>query len=204
MRSRHTAIAVSILAPALALAACGGGSGGSGSSTAAPTSASSASSSAAVPAYVTDNCGVPGGDPTSSDAAPEGIAIDGVIIGDTATPTITVGPESAPATALVTKDLAEGSGSAVKPGETVTVDYCLVGQQSRVLIDSSWARGKPLTIGLDQVIQGWANGVPGMKPGGRRVLLIPGDQGYGPNPSPDSPILPNETLIFVVDLISVP
>jgi peptidylprolyl isomerase len=69
------------------------------------------------------------------------------------------------------------------------------------MFDASWIRGEPLSFSLNQVIAGWTEGIPGMKPGGRRLLIIPGALAYGPNP-PTSAILPDETLIFVVDLIS--
>lgn len=115
------------------------------------------------------------------------------------TPTVTV-PDS-PATELGIKDLKVGDGAEAKPGDTVTVNYIGVGQQSKTTFDSSYGRA-PATFALDQVIPGWTNGIPGMKVGGRRELVIPGDQAYGANPpSPD--IAPNETLVFVVDLLAV-
>ena len=86
----------------------------------------------------------------------------------------------------------------------MTVDYCGVGLDSGAIFDSSWARGQPATFPLDGVILGWQEGIPGMKPGGRRLLIIPGDLAYGPNPPPGSGIGPNETLVFVVDMLSSP
>jgi len=115
------------------------------------------------------------------------------------TPTLTV-PDS-PATELGIKDLTVGDGAEAKPGDTVTVNYIGVGQQSKKTFDSSYGRA-PATFPLDQVIPGWTKGIPGMKVGGRRELVIPGDLAYGANPpSPD--IAPNETLVFVVDLLGV-
>jgi peptidylprolyl isomerase len=67
--------------------------------------------------------------------------------------------------------------------------------------DSSWDRGQPIEFGLDQVIAGWTQGVPGMKIGGRRVLVIPADLAYGQNPPPGSGIEPGEPLVFVIDLV---
>ncbi|MGI9197175.1 MAG: FKBP-type peptidyl-prolyl cis-trans isomerase [Candidatus Nanopelagicales bacterium] len=119
-------------------------------------------------------------------------------------PTVGIDGGASPATALVTEDVVEGSGAAVAAGATVTVDYCGVGLDSGAIFDSSWARGQAATFPLSGVIKGWQEGIPGMKPGGRRVLVIPGDLAYGPQPPPGSGIGPNETLVFVVDMISSP
>jgi peptidylprolyl isomerase len=208
MTSR-TAVSLATLPLALlALAACGGG--GSGASTSVPPTSSAApapsSSSAPFPAdaeFVTNECGVPGGNPTAAAAAPDGVTVSGVTVTETAVPSIDVKKGLPPSEMLQKVTMAEGSGKAAKATSVVTVDYCLVGQESRTMIDSSWARGEPLQIGLNQVIPGWTQGVTGMKVGERAVLVIPGDLGYGPNPPEGSGILPNETLIFVVDLLDV-
>ena len=63
------------------------------------------------------------------------------------------------------------------------------------------ARGEPATFPLDGVIAGWQQGLPGMQSGGQRLLVIPGELAYGEAPPPG--ILPNETLIFLVDLQAV-
>jgi peptidylprolyl isomerase len=69
------------------------------------------------------------------------------------------------------------------------------------IVESSWTSGQPATFPLAQVIPGWQQGMPGMKVGGRRLLVIPPALGYGAAGA--GPIGPNETLIFVVDLVSV-
>ena len=84
----------------------------------------------------------------------------------------------------------------------MTVHYVGCGQQSAKQFDSSWDTGKPATFALNEVIPGWSQGLVGMKTGGRRTLVIPGNLAYGASP-PDSSIAPNETLVFVVDLVSV-
>ncbi|MBM3688326.1 MAG: FKBP-type peptidyl-prolyl cis-trans isomerase [Actinobacteria bacterium] len=121
-----------------------------------------------------------------------------------AAPLVGVSEAANPATSLVTLDVVEGSGDSVAGRATVTVDYCGVGLDSGAIFDSSFARGQPATFPLDGVILGWQEGIPGMKPGGRRLLIIPGDLAYGPNPPPGSGIGPNETLVFVVDMLSSP
>jgi FKBP-type peptidyl-prolyl cis-trans isomerase len=69
-----------------------------------------------------------------------------------------------------------------------------------MIFDSSWSRNEPATFPLDQVIPGWTQGLVGMQPGGRRLLVIPPALGYGSNGQ--GTIAPDETLVFVVDLIS--
>ena len=110
-------------------------------------------------------------------------------------------PHGAPPSTLVKKDLVVGHGPAAKAGDTVTVQYVGDSWSNGKQFDASWDRGQPFTfpLGQGQVIQGWDNGVAGMKVGGRRELVIPPDQGYGAQGAPPD-IAPNETLVFVVDL----
>ncbi len=107
----------------------------------------------------------------------------------------------APATELQIIDDIEGSGDPVPAGATVTVHYVGVGQDSGKQFDASWDRNEPATFPLTGVIQGWTEGIPGMKVGGRRTLIIPGALAYGDSP-PSADIGVNETLIFIIDLIS--
>lgn len=104
---------------------------------------------------------------------------------------------------FATKELEPGTGPGAKAGDEVTVQYVGVGYDSEEEFDSSWG-GEPFTftLGAGKVIKGWDQGVEGMKVGGRRELLIPGNLAYGPAGSPPS-IGPNETLIFVIDLLSI-
>lgn len=105
---------------------------------------------------------------------------------------------------LITKDLVVGDGATAKQGDKVTVQYVGVGFNSEEEFDASWDRGQPFTftLGAGEVIAGWDKGVAGMKEGGRRLLVIPGDQAYGAQGQPPD-IGPNETLAFVVDLEKV-
>ncbi|MSW55461.1 MAG: FKBP-type peptidyl-prolyl cis-trans isomerase [Actinobacteria bacterium] len=102
--------------------------------------------------------------------------------------------------ALVVKDLVVGSGTPVAKGDSVTVNYIGVSCSTGKIFDSSWANGKPITFPLNQVITGWSQGLVGMQPNGRRLLVIPPDLGYGS--TGQGGIAPDETLVFVVDLIS--
>ena len=105
---------------------------------------------------------------------------------------------------LIKKDLITGTGQTAQAGQTVTVNYvgilCKTGKE----FDSSWKRNQPFTTALTNgsVIPGWVQGIPGMKVGGRRELVIPPNLAYGKAGS-GSTIPPNSTLVFVVDLISV-
>ena len=110
-------------------------------------------------------------------------------------------PVGNPPTTLVTKDIIVGTGAEALPTSTMTVHYTLMTWSNGQLIESSWNGGSPATFPLANVIVGWQQGIPGMKVGGRRLLVIPPDIGYGASGS--GPIGPNETLIFVVDAIGV-
>jgi peptidylprolyl isomerase len=118
-------------------------------------------------------------------------------------PTVDLAPGSGNVSALYSRDIVTGKGAAVTAADTVTVQYVGIGAQTKTKFDSSWDRGQPAQFGLNQVIAGWTQGLVGMKVGGRRLLVIPADLAYGATP-PTSAIKPNETLVFVVDLISVP
>ncbi|MFM7202700.1 MAG: FKBP-type peptidyl-prolyl cis-trans isomerase [Myxococcota bacterium] len=118
-------------------------------------------------------------------------------------PVITIPATNAP-TELVIEDLEVGTGPEAKAGQTVTVHYAGVSWSTGKEFDASWNRGQPFSFGLGQrqVISGWDQGVAGMKVGGRRKLTIPPHLGYGARGA-GAVIKPNETLVFVVDLISV-
>lgn len=123
---------------------------------------------------------------------------------DTKTKPVVEVPEGEPPAVLVEEDLVEGSGPSAKKNDEVTVQYVGVGYETGEEFDASWDRGEPFTfqLGVGQVIKGWDEGVEGMKAGGRRQLTIPPDLAYGESGSPPA-IGPNETLIFVVDLVAI-
>lgn len=118
-------------------------------------------------------------------------------------PAVTV-PKGSPPKHLVVKDLIKGNGKVAQDGSTITVNYVGVLYKNGKVFDASWKRHQtfsiPLTAG--SVIQGWVDGIKGMKVGGRRELIIPPSLGYKAAGSPPT-IPPNATLIFVVDLLSV-
>lgn len=108
-----------------------------------------------------------------------------------------------PPTKLITKDIEKGDGKTAKNGDSVTVNYVGRNWSNNEEFDTSWGKeGFTFTLGEGGVIKGWDEGVVGMKEGGRRMLIIPPDLGYGAQGSPPS-IPGDETLIFVVDLEKV-
>ncbi|WP_253840242.1 FKBP-type peptidyl-prolyl cis-trans isomerase [Actinokineospora globicatena] len=157
--------------------------------------------------------------PTSSSAAPTTTAsaavstqtggqecsVDDILVEGApgSKPKITIPPACAAPKTLQSKDLVEGTGAAVTAGVTMDTHYLLVTWSNRQEKDSSWDRGEPYpleNVGKAQVIDGWNEGLLGMKQGGRRLLVVPPDKGYGEG---GNGIAPNETLVFVIDAVKV-
>jgi peptidylprolyl isomerase len=113
-------------------------------------------------------------------------------------------PDGPPPTDLQVNDITEGDGTEAKAGDTLTMQYVGVNYADGKQFDASWDNGQPFTfqLGTGSVIPGWDQGILGMKVGGRRELIVPPDLGYGAQGSPPA-IKPNETLVFVVDLLDV-
>jgi peptidylprolyl isomerase len=113
----------------------------------------------------------------------------------------TVGkPEGQAPTTLISRDIIVGTGDEVVATSTLTVHYQLISWKSGEILQSSW-KSQPIDFPLNGVIAGWQQGMPGMKVGGRRLLVIPPELAYGAAGS--GPIGPNETLAFVVDLVGL-
>lgn len=111
-------------------------------------------------------------------------------------------PSGTPPTTLQKQDIYLGTGKEALANSTLEVHYTLVTWSAGQIADSSWERGQSATFPLSGVIAGWQEGIPGMREGGRRLLVIPPDLGYGAQGAGGA-IGPNETLVFVVDLIAV-
>jgi peptidylprolyl isomerase len=118
-------------------------------------------------------------------------------------PEVTI-PDGPPPTELVLEDLTVGDGEEATAGHNVDVHYVGVSWSTGQQFDASWDRGDTFgfRLGRGQVIQGWDDGVAGMKVGGRRRITIPPEQGYGKRGA-GGVIGPNETLVFIVDLLGV-
>lgn len=177
---RRSLLALAVL-PAIALAGCSSSS----DTSASPSPSAPASSPAAT-------------------AAEGSVSVDGVTVSgeEGAEPTITVDTQATPPSELVVKEIYPGKGPEVKPNSEVTAHYVLVPWTTGQVLQSSWS-GEALTFPLNGVIPGWQQGLQGIKQGSRVLLIIPPDLGYGANPQPGSGIAPNETLVFVVDVVKV-
>ncbi len=119
-------------------------------------------------------------------------------------PEVQIPPDQAPSYQLEIEDITEGDGDEAVPGKIVEVHYVGVSWSTNRQFDASWDRGDTFKFGLGkgQVIPGWDQGVAGMKVGGRRRITIPPDLGYGKRGA-GGVIGPDETLVFVVDLVGV-
>lgn len=111
-------------------------------------------------------------------------------------------PRTEPVKELEITDVEVGTGEEVQPGATVTVHYTGALVKNGIIFQSSHDFGKTISFSLDQVIKGWTHGVPGMKVGGTRRLVIPAEMAYGSqSPAPNIPS--NSDLVFDIDLIGI-
>ncbi len=190
IRPRALSVAVVALC-SLGLVACGGSTTASTAS-GGGTSGGTATAAPSTTAPVSPPTSVPIG--TIADPSPAGTF--GV------KPTVTV-PPGPPPSGLESADLIVGTGPAVTSADTVTVQYVGVAWSTKQQFDASWndGTGQPVSFALDGVIPGWTLGMVGMKVGGRRELIIPPDLAYGAQGK--GPIGPNETLIFIIDLVGI-
>lgn len=99
-------------------------------------------------------------------------------------------------------DIVEGTGDEVPVGATITAHYTGALVADGTIFQSSKDFGNPISFGLNQVIKGWTDGVPGMKVGGTRRLIIPAAQAYGAS-SPSANIPANSDLVFDIELTAI-
>ena len=111
-------------------------------------------------------------------------------------------PRTEPVRELEIIDIEVGSGEEVPAGSKITAHYTGALVKNGVIFQSSLDFGDPVTFGLNQVIQGWTVGVPGMKVGGTRRLIIPAEMAYGAS-SPAKNIPAHSDLVFDIDLIAI-
>jgi peptidylprolyl isomerase len=123
---------------------------------------------------------------------------------DTSVKPVIERPSGSPPRRLEKEDIVKGKGRRAKPGDRITVQYVGVSFSTGDEFDASWGTGQPFSffLGAGEVIPGWDRGIVGMREGGRRKLTIPPEQAYGAEGFPPD-IAPNETLVFVVDLVDV-
>jgi peptidylprolyl isomerase len=197
LASTRASLAVAAIAAAALIAGCGSSGGSSTitvgnentadnalihetSSTSSSSSSTSSTSSSATASVKT---------PTSGPLSTE--------------PKVTVPTGPAPKK-LETKELIKGTGAEAKAGEKITVNYVGVLYKGGKEFNASWETKEPFSFSLGEgrVIKGWDQGIPGMKVGGRRELIIPAELAYGAAGS-GTAIPPNSPLVFVVDLLAV-
>ena len=135
---------------------------------------------------------------------PEPTEVPTANLEDTETKPVIGKPSGDPPAKLVKEDIVKGKGKTAKKGSSITVQYVGASFSTGEEFDASWDRGEPfqLELGAGMVIPGWDQGIVGMKEGGRRRLTIPPDLAYGAAGAPPA-IGPDETLIFIVDLVEV-
>lgn len=187
------------LSKALALAGCCIGLAACGSTKTADIPNGSEKSTASTPTSTTTEA--PAKPPTFAKPTAEVQRIADAVGTDTKKKPKIPKPKGKPPAKLTVVDIVKGTGAAATSGDTLTVDYAGTSWSTGKEFDASWNSGQPfpVTLGQNQVIQGWEQGLQGMKQGGRRLLVIPPDIGYGAQGSPPK-IKPNETLLFVVDV----
>ena len=147
-------------------------------------------------------CSTDGGvNPMTSSAQSSSASIPEIGGSNGSKPTISAPSGDAPKN-LEKKDIFVGTGKEAVATSILEVHYTLMAWSTGNLVESSWDSGQTATFPLSGVIAGWQQGIPGMKEGGRRLLVLPPDLGYGASGA-GAAIGPNETLIFVVDLVKV-
>jgi len=167
--------------------------------------------SAGIAACGEDDEPASGGDETAATPTPTETATESGVeaivqaIGkDTSAKPEVPAPQGDPPAELVIRDIVAGKGPKAKAGDELSMQYVGTSWSTGQQFDASWDRGaQPFTFPLGQgaVIPGWDQGIVGLRKGGRRLLIIPPEMGYGPQGTPDGSIAPNETLVFVVDRV---
>ena len=189
----RSSLAVLVAASALTLAACGGGNGGAtGSTGSSPPSSRAPNTTAAGPT----TSGAP-----SQSAPARSLPVVGNATNLHQEPRPAPGRAPAPST-LEVDDLVVGHGAQPTASSTVEVQYVGADYATGKIFDSSWQRGQPASFSVNGVIPGFGQAIEGMKVGGRREVVIPPALGYGATGSPPA-VAPNETLVFVIDLLAV-
>ena len=111
-------------------------------------------------------------------------------------------PRTEQVTELEIIDVEVGTGDEVQPGATITAHYTGALVKNGIIFQSSHDFGQAISFGLDQVIKGWTVGVPGMRIGGTRRLIIPAEMAYGASsPAPNIP--PHSDLVFDIELVAI-
>ncbi len=192
---KTTTLTLAVIGLAAALAGCGSSTSTAPGVQPAPAAGATADSSTAVASATT-----PSSSTTASSTSTSTVPLPAAL----KTKPKVVPPKGAPPQKLVIKDLIKGTGPAATAASTVDVQYVGILYKTGKQFDASWddGSGQPVSLPLTGVIKGWQEGIPGMKVGGRRELIIPASLAYGTKGSPPK-IPPNSPLVFVIDLHNV-
>jgi peptidylprolyl isomerase len=188
---KTTTITCAAVALAAAVAGCGSSSSAAPGVQLAPSAGATAATSTAASSSATTSASASATSTTTS-STPLPAALK-------TKPKVSI-PSGPPPSKLVVKDLIKGTGPAATASSTVNVQYVGEVYKGGKQFDASWndGSGQPVSLPLSGVIKGWQQGIPGMKIGGRRELIIPPSLGYGA--TAQSKIPANSTLVFVIDL----
>ncbi|MCP2266756.1 FKBP-type peptidyl-prolyl cis-trans isomerase [Promicromonospora thailandica] len=132
-------------------------------------------------------------------AEPAGRDLPQVRLDDTGAPTVRI-PRADPPSGLVVHPLIRGTGSQVRPGQIVTVEFTAVRWSDGTVVDTTWSEGAPpqsAEIGIGKLVQGWDEGLVEQTVGSQVLLVVPPDQGYANTTSG----LAGETMVYVVDIL---
>jgi len=165
--------------------------------------ASTASGGASSPAASSASSSAPatGGPTASASATFDGVTVTGPL--DRA-PVFTIGDQTQTTSSLQVSDVVVGTGATASATSVVTVQYAARSAKTKRPFDSSWDRGTAFTYDPAKIaFKAFTEGVPGMKAGGRRIVVVPGALAFGPTPPASTGLGPDETLVYVVDLVRV-
>ncbi len=143
---------------------------------------------------------------SSPSASPSVTPFNGVSVAGTlgTEPTFTIADTTQGTSSIQIQDIVVGTGPATTPTDKVTVRYTARSARTKKPFDSSWGRDKDYSYDPKAIsFKAFTEGVPGMKVGGRRLVIVPGPLAYGPTPPPSLRLGANETLVFVIDLVSI-
>lgn len=146
----------------------------------------------------------PSASSTASSASPSATSFNGVSVSGEMgqEPTVLIGDETATTSSIKIQDVVTGTGPIAGPTTKVTVQYVARGAKTKRTFDSSWDRGAAYSYDPQELtFSAFVDGVPGMHVGGRRIVIVPGSLAFGATPPAGSGLQPNETVVFVIDLV---
>lgn len=205
--TRTAGLLVALAVAAVGVAGCSSSNSGNQSGAGGGQTGGTSSSTSTSPSSTGDQSGSQSGNQSGGSVTFNDVTVGGAT--DLANkPKVTAKSASTPP-ALEVEDLVTGDGTAAAPTSTVTVQYVGVRYADGKQFDASWDHGGALSFSLQQVVPGFTQGIGGnqqvapMKVGGRRIMILPADLGYGAQGTPDGSIPPNAPIVFVVDLVGV-